>query len=230
MAHQQEERLLRRLLENLEQRVGGAGIEFIDGIDDADPPALDGRGRAEKRDRLAGFVNRDDGPHHALVVEAAFKREQAAMGARRDMARDRIGWIHPQRLGVLHIRCQGIAMGEHEPRHPIGQRRLADARRPADQPGMRNAAAAVGVQQGRLGVAMPEQCRGFARMDDGNLRLDLTGAHAGLATVSTLAAKNRSRSAAHTLAATAPASALASIKTHRCGSSAAICRKASRNS
>jgi hypothetical protein len=38
------------------------------------------------------------------------------------------------------------------------------------------------------------------------------------------AVKKRSRTAAHTLAATVLASALASINTQRCGSSAAICR------
>ena len=74
-------------------------------------------------------------------------------------------------------------MGEHEPRHPIGQRRLADTLRPADQPGMRNAPAAIGVQQGHLGIAMAEQRRGFARMHSRDLRFDLTGAHAGLATI-----------------------------------------------
>ena len=37
-------------------------------------------------------------------------------------------------------------MGEHEARHAIGQRRLADALRAADQPGMRNAPAAIGIR------------------------------------------------------------------------------------
>ena len=45
--------------------------------------------------------------------------------------------------------ASGIAMGKHEPRHPVGQRRLADALRAADQPGVRNAPAAIGVQQRR---------------------------------------------------------------------------------
>ena len=129
MADEKEQRLLRRLLENLEQRIGSVGVEFIDGIDDADPPAFHGRGRAEKRDGLAGLVDRDHGSHHAFVVERPFKREQAAMRTRGDVARDRIGRIDPQRLGALHVRCAGIAMGEYEPRHPIGQRRLADALR-----------------------------------------------------------------------------------------------------
>ena len=120
--------------------------------------------------------------------------------------------------------ASGIAMREHEPRHPIGQRRLADALRAADQPGMRNTPAAIGVQQRRLGLAMPEQRGGLARMRDGDLRFDLTGAHAELAALPAAAVKKRSRKAAHTLAATVSASALASISTQRCGSAAAICR------
>ena len=55
-----------------------------------------------------------------------------------------------------------------------------------------------------------------------NLWFDLAGAHAKLATWLTPAVKKRSRKAAHTLAATVPASAWASIKTQRCGSAAAI--------
>src|SRR3984893_6024026 len=121
-------------------------------------------------------------------------------------------------------------MGEHEPRPSIGQRCLADAPRAPDQPGMGNTPAAVGVQQCRLGFAVPEQCRGFARMNGGVPRFDLTGAHAELATLPGPVAKKRSRNAAHMLAATVLASAFASISTHRCGSAAAICRYASRNS
>src|SRR5882757_609625 len=121
-------------------------------------------------------------------------------------------------------------MGEHEPRHPIGQRRLADALRSPDQPGMRNTPAAVGIQQRHFGFVVPEQICGFARMGGGDLRVDLAGTHAELAALLAPAAKKRLRNAAHMLAATVPASALASISTHRCGSLAAICRYASRNS
>src|SRR5476649_2783865 len=102
----------------------------------------------------------------------------------------------------------GIAMREHEPRHSIGQRRLADPLRAPDQPGMRNTTAAVGIQQRRLGFAMPEQRSGFARMAGRDLRFDLTGAHAVLATLPTPVVKKRSRKAAQTLAATVVESAL----------------------
>ena len=152
------------------------------------------------------------------------------MGAGRDMVRDRVGRINPKPVGALHIGGERIAMRQHESCHAIGQRRLAYSCRTSDQPSVRNAPAAVGIQQCRLGFTMPEQLRSFARMNGCDLRLDLTGAHAEFATLPGLAAKKRSRKATHMLAATVPASALASISTHRCGSLAAICRYASRNS
>src|SRR5665647_41771 len=129
---------------------------------------------------------------------------------------------------MLHIGAKRVAMREHEPRHPVGQRRLADAGRPPDQPGMRNPPAAIGIQQSQLGIAMPEQRGGLARMNRRYLGFDLAGAHAELATLPALAAKKRSRKAAHMLAATTLGSAVASISTQRCGSLAAICRYASR--
>ena len=96
------------------------------------------------------------------------------MGARRDLTRDRIGRIDGKRLGMPHIGRPGITMREHEPRHAIGQRRLADTYRASDQPGMRNTSAAIGVQQCRLGLAMTEQRGGFTRRNGRDLRFDLT--------------------------------------------------------
>ena len=115
-------------------------------------------------------------------------------------------------------------MCQHEPRHAIGQRRLADTLRASDQPGMRNAAAAVGIQQCRFGFAVPCQDAGLTRMNGCKLRFELTGAHAEVAILSAPAVKKRSRNTAHILAATVLASAFASINTHRSGSAAAICR------
>src|SRR5665213_1665568 len=57
-------------------------------------------------------------------------------------------------------------MSEHETCHAIGQRRLADARRSADQPGMGNAAAFVSIEQRALGIVVTEQHVGFARAQD----------------------------------------------------------------
>ena len=146
------------------------------------------------------------------------------MGAGADLARDQIGRIDPERLGAPHVGSERIAVGQHEPRHSIGERRLADSGRPADQPCMRNSSAAIGIQQRHLGVAVPKQRAGLARVNGGDPGFDLAGAHAGLATSPALVANNRSRKAAQMVEATMPGSAVASIKTQRCGSLAAICR------
>src|SRR6202008_2048327 len=57
VADQKKRRPARRLLKYLEQGVGGIRIEFVDGIDDADPPALLCSGRTKKRDRFAALLD-----------------------------------------------------------------------------------------------------------------------------------------------------------------------------
>src|ERR1700741_1550275 len=103
-------------------------------------------------------------------------------------------------------------MRQHKARHAIGERRLADALRATEQPGMRNASAAIGVEQRRLRLAVAEKLGGFARMRHRRLGFGLARAHAGLGTLSLLVAltKKRSRKALHTFAATVSTSALAS--------------------
>ena len=142
------------------------------------------------------------------------------MRAGGNLARDVIVGIERERLRLLHGRRLRVAMGQHETRHAVGQRRLADALRAADQPGMRNPPAAIGGEQCRLRLAMPEQLAGLARMSDGNLFCGLAGTHAD-----DVAIANRwSRKAVHTCAATTSGLGVASISTQRSGFSAAIWR------
>ena len=54
--------------------------------------------------------------------------------------------------------CQQIAC------HAIGECRLADARRPGDQPGLRRTTAADGARYARQRRVLPDQMRGLARM------------------------------------------------------------------
>src|SRR5262245_12022802 len=144
------------------------------------------------------------------------------MRTSRDLARNVIVGIDCQGLRALHGGRARISMRQYEARHAVGQRRLADALCTADQPGVRNSSAAIGGKQRRLGLAMSEQLNGFARMFDGNFFFGLAGVHAGEAVV---AIANRwSRSAVHTCAETASGLAVASIRTQRLGSSAAIWR------
>ena len=100
------------------------------------------------------------------------------MRTSRDLARDGIIRIERKRLGALHRRRHGVGIREHEAGHAIGQRRLADALRTADQPGMRNAPAAIGIEQCHLGLAMAEQIGRFAGMPDRHFLLGLARAHA----------------------------------------------------
>src|SRR5262249_2715615 len=59
-----------------------------------------------------------------------------------------------------------IRMREHEARHAKGQCRLADALRTANQPGMRDTARAIGIEQRVLRIAMTEQHGCLTRMFD----------------------------------------------------------------
>src|SRR6516165_11720878 len=115
-------------------------------------------------------------------------------------------------------------MGKDKARHSVGERRLADALRAPDQPGVRNAPASICVQQGCFLIAMTEQDGRLTRMRNGDLRFNLTRAHAELATLPKSFARKRSCNADQMFAATMSDSALASIKRHRCGSAAAIRR------
>src|SRR5947209_20248932 len=139
------------------------------------------------------------------------------MGPSRYLARNRFGRIDLKRFGPLHIGAKRIAIREHEPRHSIGQCCLSNSRGSSDQPGMRDPSTAIGIQQCRLALAMPEKRGGLARMNRCHLCFDLTGAHAELAMFPAPAVKRRSRTALHMLLATMLGSAVASINTHRCG-------------
>src|SRR5580704_11363977 len=146
------------------------------------------------------------------------------MGARRNVARDGIVGVNRQHFGALHRGRGWIAMSEHEASHAVSQRRLADALRTADQPGMRNAPTPIGAQERGFRLAMSEQRRGLARMRHGDLRFDLARAHAEVATLAAGTAKKRSRRAVQTWAATVSGLASASTSTQRSGSAAAISR------
>ena len=74
-------------------------------------------------------------------------------------------------------RRRRVGIGQHEARHPVSERRLADAVRPADQPGVRDAAAAIGIEQRLLGLGMAEQHGGLARMRRLGIISRFVGAH-----------------------------------------------------
>ena len=148
MAHQQQHGAPGRLFQDLEQRVRARWVELVDRIDDGDPPAALPGGRAEERDRPAHVVDLDVLAQLAgFFVDRALQHQQIALRLRRDAPRHRMIGVDVQRFRGLHRRRARIGMGEHEARHAVGERRLADAGRTRDQPGMREASAAIGVEQ-----------------------------------------------------------------------------------
>ena len=87
------------------------------------------------------------------------------MTARRDAAKRRVRRIDQKRgrrRGEQALRV--AALREQEPRESERQRRLADATRPGQQPGMRQPAGAIRVEQRRLSPLLPDQRRVFARL------------------------------------------------------------------
>ena len=71
VAHQQQQRVLRRLLQYLQQRVGALRVlQLVGGVDNAHPPAALAGGRAEERHRLADVLDPDHGEELAgLLVD-----------------------------------------------------------------------------------------------------------------------------------------------------------------
>src|ERR1043165_1934284 len=102
-------------------------------------------------------------------------------------------------------------MRKREARHAVGERRLSDAARPTDQPGMRHAARAIGFEKRLLGLSMSVEGERFARMRD--VRVVAHDA----ATIGA-AGWSRAVTAAQTNSETVAGSALALITTQRFGS------------
>src|SRR3546814_8005000 len=103
--------------------------------------------------------------------------------------------------------------GQNEPGEPVGERRLADARRAADQPGVRHPTRNRGTEQNRLRLGMADQLGVGAWW---RRRYDETAAHRR---------PNRVSTAASTSVATASTVRPASMTTQRSGSLRAISRK-----
>ena len=143
------------------------------------------------------------------------------MSARRHLTRDRMRLVYVKRCGILHTLRGRIAMYQHETRHPVGQRRLADAGRAADQPGMGNAPAFISLEQCALGLAMAEQHVGFARAPD----LDVVAHGAVVSAVRRCSSGCRRCSTALQMrSATTARGARPSMTTQRFGSLAASAR------
>ena len=165
---------------------------------------------------FAHHVHRDEHRRLALLVRDALQREQIGMALRGDAADHAMIW-RQREVCSLCARCRRFGMREHEPRHAVGERRLADAARPADQPGMRHAASAVGFKKCLFCAGMSVKRERLARMRGG-------GVIAHEAATIGAAGWSRALTAAQTNSETVAASALALITTQRFGSRSASSR------
>ena len=134
--------------------------------------------------------------------------------------------------------CRRVRVGEHEAGEPPGERRLADPLPAADQPGVGEAALAIGREHLRFGALMADQRIDMARMGRAAERvgfgkivglalLRARRIHARLA-LSAPMGSSRVSTAAQIAAATASSFPPASMTTQRKGSAAAISRNARR--
>ena len=162
----------------------------------------------------------------------ALEHQEVGMRLGGDALRHRMVVRDRERRRRLHVRCRRIGMREHEPRHPVGQRRLADAGRAADQPGMRHASRAIGVEHRLLGLGVTDERAGLARMwklvlvvARGGRRHDATPSSA----TGAVAGSSRLLTTFQIWSATSGRVPLASISTQRFGSIRASMRKASRS-
>ena len=159
VADEQEQRARRRLLEDLQEGVGGVRVHVVGRIDDGDrasplrPPV-----EPKKRDGAPDLVDRELGP-----VALALRRPTAAAGrggsgARRPATLRNAGWSSATARSVAAgtAGVAGSGWAKSEAGEAVGERRLADALRPAEQPGVVHAAGAIGVEQRLLGAGVAE--------------------------------------------------------------------------
>ncbi len=163
MAHQQQQRALRRLLEDLEQRIGAGAVKLVDRIDNGDPPSsLPGR-CAEERYRAAHVLDGNLLAQDAFVVGRALEDEKIAVRLRRHPAGHRMIRIDRERRCSVDCRCCRVRMRERKARQAIGERRLADALLADQHEGVRHPSAAIGSKERGLGAGMAEELVGQAR-------------------------------------------------------------------
>ena len=225
MAYQQQQCPLGWLLKNLEQRVRTSTIEFVDRIDDRDPPATLACGRAEERNRPAHVVNRDLLPQHAFLVRRALQNEKIAVRLRRHAACHRMLPVDGERRRRVNGRRSRIRMREHKARQAISERGLADALLAYQHKSVRHAAAAVGGKECTFSTAVTEELVGYPRwrgfVDVGFVR---THEVASAKRTGAVAGRRRAFTACQMCFATVIFGALASTMTQRCGSPAASIR------
>ena len=156
---------MRRLLNHFEQGVGAVAIQVLGRIHDRDPPAAEGGGELEDLQPLPHGVDRNLArePLRRALPLAADERK-IGMGEPREKPRRLMSGLDME-VARLTDRLRGrIGVGEHEAGEPPGERRLADPLPAPDQPGVSEAALAIGREHFRFGALMADQRIDVARM------------------------------------------------------------------
>ena len=154
-ADQQQHRARRRLLQHLQQRVGGVAVEVLRAVQHHHAPAALGRRQAQEVGDAADVIDHDLAAQPpALLVPGALDRQQIGVRSGGDAAEHRVGGIEAER--------RGAAAGEQAAGEAEGERRLAHALRPGDQPGVVHPPRAHRLQQIASAAAWPSSS-GLAR-------------------------------------------------------------------
>jgi hypothetical protein len=150
----------RRLLEHLQDGIGARPVQLVDRIEDDHPPAAVGRRQGQEGADAAHVVdgNLAFQAGHLVVGPAALDHPQIGVRPGRDMADGRMVGRDVEGLGGPQ-QAPTAAPGEHEAGHAIGQRRLADPARAADQPGMGHPLRGPGLGEGGLCRRVAKQQR-----------------------------------------------------------------------
>ncbi len=229
MRHQEEQRLGRRLLDQLEQGIGAGAVQVFGAVDDANPVAA-GPGGALKQANGATDVVGADLRVEALALLVRLAAQQADVGVRQrgDLAGHPIALRHGEILRLPHLGGGKVGMSEDEAGETPGQRRFADPGWAAEDDRVRQPVAAIGVEQLALRLGVPEQRRrlpGVRRAVRAVGFVHCRGAHRS-ATAST---PKRWLTASQIACSTSSGGWVASTTTHRSGSRAAIVRNACRS-
>ena len=169
MRHDQEQAARRRLLDHFQQGVGAIGVKVVGAVDDHHAPTTLARRLLENMDRSPHVVDADLREMFlGLLVPLAPQQREIAKGQSRYFSRNGMGRIEVEVFRLLRRERGKIGMGGDEARHAPGERRLANALRTTENPGVRQTSRAVGVEKLGLRRLMAEQDMGVARMGSGS--------------------------------------------------------------
>ena len=150
------------------KRVGAGAIEVVGAVDDGDAPAAEapptcGTAATRRARPRRGFRYRSSSTcgFQFAPQQREIRMRQRRRAAARPDGRARRARSRAARAGA----ARRVGMGEHEAREAPGERRLADALRPADQPGVgepsardRRRASRFGGRRGRPGASAKRGC------------------------------------------------------------------------